>query len=255
MGRSKGGPSLLDGVAVAPFVIIYKRYSAVSSAERLDGQFVYEPSLDRQDDDCRMVIATHNLKGEVHDISDSAITGTIFTRPGLIKLVKLMKERPGSALVVEDCDRILRDDDVWHTLAPIIKHTKTAVYDKTGGPLSHMLMNIKMVLASENRRILLGRSYSGKKLAVLKGCMLGPPMLGYRWAGRGAHEKCPIEAPIVLEIGELFGREGMFARDIVAKLREEGKTRRSGKEITRQDITSVLNSPLVLGWSRTHFKK
>jgi DNA invertase Pin-like site-specific DNA recombinase len=189
--------------------VAYARYSSDLQKDR---------SIDDQLAVCEQIARRHGYE-IVATFTDRAKSGTgMFERDGLIALMQAAKKRSFDAVIVEQLDRLSRDQEDMAGIAKRLKFAE-AVIVTSEGVVNDIVVGVRGIVSSMFVKDLADKVRRGMNGRVRDGKIPGKLAYGYRCvAGKpGEREIDPDKAGIVRRIFEEYAA-GIPVRDIAASL-------------------------------------
>lgn len=169
-------------------------------------------------------------------IEDAGISGkSIKARPGIQRVLGIVKAHQVDAVVVYKLDRLARNTIETIEMANLMDKAGCALHSiseklDTHSALGRFFFTLTASLAEMERGIISERTAAGMAQKQAKGESTGQVAFGYRLASDGIHiEPEPSEQAVIGRIVELKGQGHSF-RKIAQKLNDEGyRTKESGQ--------------------------
>lgn len=226
--------------AVPLKAVIYARYS--SSGQR-------EESIEGQIRDCRE-FARHNNLIVIGEYVDKALSGRTDKRPDFQRMLRDAERGVFQAVICWKIDRFARNryDSAMHKFklkknGVRIFYAKESIPDGPEGIILESVMEGYAEYYSENlsQNIKRGNYDSALELKTL-----GQTLLGLRKGLDGRFEIDPATAPIVRRIFEEYAA-GERAKDICARLNEEGHRTLHGGLFNKDSVRRILKNEKYVG--------
>lgn len=229
----------LEAISPIP-AVIYARYS--SSGQR-------EESIEGQLRDCYEYAKHHNLN-IVGEYIDRALTGRTDKRPDFQRMMRDSEKGVFQAVICWKMDRFARNryDSAIHKYKLKKNHVRV-FYAKESipeGPEGIILESVMEGYAEYYSENLSQNVKRGNYDSALELKTLGQTLLGLRKGADGRFEIDPSTAPIVHRIFEEYAA-GERARDIVARLNEEGYRTSQGNPFNRSSVNRIIQNEKYKG--------
>ncbi len=231
-------------------------YARVSTEE----QALRGYSLQGQVEACR---ARANEMGftETEVFVDNGYSGATVERPALVRLRECLSERAYSAVITLDPDRLSRSlvdlllltDEIQRAGCRLI--FINMAWENT--PEGILFLSVRGAISQFEKAKIVQRTMFGKKQKVRRGGIANAPsrIFGYRYDCQ--NDLLTIddkEAAAVRRIFQLCAREGLGARRIGQRMREEGWPAPQGGEWVYASISRILRNPAYAGRLRQFHK-
>jgi site-specific DNA recombinase len=196
---------------------------------------------------------------------DAAISGgAMANRPGLLNALAAAERREFDVLLVEDEDRIARDEEhQWHVYNRL-NEVDVSIATMASERVSRMEVAFKSFMAAEYIHVLSTKTKRGMRMAAEAGKATGSRLYGYRTAPGGAQDIVEEEAAVIRRIFADYAA-GDTPRQIAAALNAEGapgprggQWNQSSINGSRQRGNGILNTALYVGvkeWNRMDVRK
>jgi len=173
-------------------------------------------------------------------------------RPLFNQMITLLKRRRAAGVIIHKIDRSARNLKDWADLGEMIDqgvevHFANESLDlrSRGGRLS---ADIQAVVAADYIRNLREETKKGFYGRLKQGLYPMPAPIGYLNIGKGqAKQPDPKAAPLVRRAFELYGTGRFNFKQLLRELNDMGFGTRSGKPVTMNGITTMLNNPFYIG--------
>ena len=220
--------------------VIYARYS--SSGQR-------EESIEGQLRDCHEYAKHHNLN-IVGEYIDRALTGRTDKRPDFQRMLRDSEKGVFQAVICWKMDRFARNryDSAIHKYK-LKKNGIRVFYAKEvipEGPEGIILESVMEGYAEYYSENLSQNIKRGNYDSALELKTLGQIVLGLRKGPDGRFEIDPVTSPIVRRIFEEYAA-GERAKDIIARLNEEGYRTSYGNLFNKNSITGIIHNEKYIG--------
>lgn len=226
-------------------VALYARYSSDRQNERsiADQVHVLTQAAERRG---WAVVASY---------MDAAISGrAMANRPGLLNAIAAAERGEFDALLVEDEDRIARDEEhQWHVfnrLGAVGVGVSTLAVEQ----VTRMQVAFKSFMAAEYVQVLSQKTKRGMAANADKGLATGSRLYGYRSEPGGHMEIVPDQAEVIRRIFTLYADHGHTPRSIAEILNAEripspsgGLWNASTIQGSAQRANGVLHSEIYAG--------
>lgn len=173
-------------------------------------------------------------------------------RPLFTQMFRLLQRRKAAGVIIHKIDRSARNLKDWADLGELIDqgvevHFANESLDlrSRGGRLS---ADIQAVVAADYIRNLREETKKGFYGRLKQGLYPMPAPVGYLDAGKGqAKRPDPKAAPLVRKIFELYGTGRYNFKELRREMSTMGFRGRSGKAITLNGLSKMLNNPFYIG--------
>lgn len=172
------------------------------------------------------------------------------------KMLLLLKQGKADGVIIHKIDRSARNLRDWIDLGDLIDAGVTVYFanenldmDTRGGRLS---ADIQAVVAADFIRNLREETRKGFYGRLKQGIYpLGAP-LGYLNNGKGGKVKtiCPVQGPLVKQVFELYDTGAFNLLELADEMYERGLRSSTGRKVTRNSLSIILNSPFYCGLIR-----
>jgi DNA invertase Pin-like site-specific DNA recombinase len=174
------------------------------------------------------------------------------SRPIFTDMVKRLHRGEVGGLICHRVDRASRNFRNWADIgeladAGIEIHfaTESLDFNSRGGRL---VADIQMAVASDYCRNLSIEARKGIDQRLREGLYPGPAPVGYLNNGRGQLKtKCPLRAPFVRTLFELYLTEDYSIRSLHREMVARDLTTTGGRPISRRTIENILGNPFYCG--------
>ena len=224
---------------------IYYAYTRVSDARQGEGV-----SLQQQLDAIERYAAKEGLKIVEH--FEEQKTAAKRGRPVFSKMLRLLKSKKASGVLMHKIDRSARNLKDWAELGELID-SGTEVHfvnesldlSSRGGRLS---ADIQAVVASDYIRNLREETKKGFYGRLKQGFYPMPAPLGYLDAGAGkAKTPDPVRAPLIKKAFELYATGKYSQAALSDELYQLGLRSKSDKKLRQNFLGRMLRSPFYIG--------
>lgn len=207
----------------------------------------YGQSPERQAETCEAVRIAHGLPEFQRKFFDKGMRGVFWAeRRELMELIRLLErsENYGASLVVEDVDRLLRDDRVLYRIGPILLENDIQLYNRAGRvDTADLVEHAARAIASY--KLICGRSLEARRLSMETGRIHGAIPYGYEYAGRGK-ARPNANAEHVLTAFRM--RASGDATGTIARLFQDLKVPAPGvNKWTAAKVLKILKRPFYVG--------
>jgi len=173
-------------------------------------------------------------------------------RPLFNEMIKLLKARKVSGVIIHKIDRSARNLRDWSALGELIDqgvdvHFANESLDmrSRGGRLS---ADIQAVVAADYIRNLREETKKGFYGRLKQGLYPMPAPLGYLNIGKGQPKQPnPVAAPLVRNVFELYASGRYNFKSLRAEVTAMGLKTRSGKPITLKGLSTLLHNTFYIG--------
>ena len=202
----------------------------------------------------------------VGSFMDAAISGqAMANRPGLLNALAAAERGEFEALLVEDEDRIARDEEhQWHVynrLGTAGVFLSTLAAEK----VSRMQVAFKSFMAAEYVQVLSQKTKRGMASNAEQGLATGSRLYGYRSQPGGLVEIVPEQAEVIRRIFRNYVDDRMTSREIAAQLNRDGIPSPAGRTWnastihgSRQRANGILHTEIYAGtkvYNRVEMRK
>lgn len=220
--------------------VIYARVSTEDQVEKY--------GLPSQLRACREYAAAHGLE-IIAEVSDEGITGTTMDRPGLERVLKMVRDGLIDVVLCYDTDRLSRVLGHLLVIKPEIDKRARVEFVASkfeDSPSGQLFLSIRGAVAEYERSNTLLRLMRGKKERARAGLIVGGrTAYGYQYA-EGKLTPDPDRAPIVRRIFESF-TAGQSIRGIARELREIAAPTWSGRKWGHTSVRRILTNETFAG--------
>lgn len=236
-------------------VFVYLRYSTDAQKKfnfKLDAQGLereIEDSIARQKDICLSYAARLRLS-VTEIIIDRAKSGQLMSRHGFDRVLELCRQNPGSILLVENVDRILRSMEVLWSNVSALRLAGTIIHD-AGGVQDDLTLMVNGYMAAKDREKQWERQHYHRAKLMADGALMGTPAYGYVKLGKHDLAVSPEQAKVVVEIFELCS-SGLTHRQICEELNRRGVPAPAGGKWNI--VSKILHNPIYVGLVESEMK-
>jgi len=173
-------------------------------------------------------------------------------RPLFTQMVRHLKSGKARGVLIHKIDRSARNLKDWADLGEIIDHGVEVHFANEGLDLhsrgGRLSADIQAVVAADFIRNLREETKKGFYGRLKQGILPMPAPLGYRNVGAGKpKEPDPKTAPLVRHLFEMYSTGTANFHDILREAERVGLHGRSGKLITKNGLTQMLNNRFYTG--------
>src|SRR5574337_496134 len=176
-------------------------------------------------------------------------------RPIFNQMIRLLRNHKASGVVIHKIDRSARNLKDWADLGELIDqgievHFANESLDlhSRGGRLS---ADIQAVVAADYIRNLREETRKGFYGRIKQGLYPLPAPLGYLDLGKGKlKEPDPVRAPLVRKAFEFYASGKYNLHTLVDEMYRQGLRNRTGKKVTINGFSTILNNPFYIGLIR-----
>ena len=173
-------------------------------------------------------------------------------RPLFNNMMKLLKLRKASGVIIHKIDRGARNLKDWSDIGNLIDQGievhfahESLDMQARGGRLS---ADIQAVIAADYIRNLRQEAIKGLYGRLKQGILPFPAPIGYLNTGKGKLKAIdPVKGPLVKKAFELYSTGQYSFLSLPVALKEIGLTTGTGKPIKRTDLSRMLNNPYYMG--------
>lgn len=173
-------------------------------------------------------------------------------RPVFLSMIKALRLRQADGVIMHKIDRSARNLKDWADLGELIDkgvevHFANEILDlnSRGGRLS---ADIQAVIAADFIRNLREETRKGIYGRLKQGLFPFRAVTGYQDVGRGQPKEVdPIQAPLVKRAFELYSTGNWGLNDLAEEMYQLGLRSRTGRRLTRNGLSTVLNNPFYMG--------
>jgi DNA invertase Pin-like site-specific DNA recombinase len=181
-------------------------------------------------------------------------------RPLFGKMIRLLKRRQAKGVLIHKIDRSARNLRDWADLGELIDHgvevhfaNESLDLRSRGGRLS---ADIQAVVAADYIRNLREETKKGFYGRLKQGLYPMPAPVGYVNIGKGQPKRPdPIKARLVRSVFDLYATARYSLKTLRAEADAMGLRGRSGKAVTLNGISKILNNPFYVGLIRIERNK
>ena len=192
---------------------------------------------------------------EIRQCFEERETAAKSGRPVFSQMIKLLKSGKASGVIIHKIDRSARNLRDWATLGELIDQGVEVCFANEsldlrsrGGRLS---ADIQAVVAADYIRNLREEAKKGFYGRLKQGLFPMPAPLGYLDKGQGQPKvPNPATAPLVKQGFELYASGRYNFRELCNELQALGLRTKSGRIITKNKLTKILNNPFYMGLIR-----
>ena len=161
---------------------------------------------------------------------DTGITGATMERPGLQAALAVLKAGKAQVLIIEDVDRLGRDQEHLSYMRKLFAAYEVAVHTVAAGPIDDLSFSFKGIIGEQQRMRIAYTTRRGLKGKAIRGGSTGGKTLGYvklvlGLDAQGRQIDClgisPGEAALVLRIFQLYA-DGYSLKAICKILNDAG---------------------------------
>ena len=176
-------------------------------------------------------------------------------RPIFNRMLKLLRQGKADGIIIHKIDRSARNLKDWADLGELIDQgievhfvNESLDLHSRGGRLS---ADIQAVVAADYIRNLREETIKGFYGRLKQGIYPLPAPLGYLDKGKGKpKEPNPVKAPLIRKAFELYG-SGRYSLDsLVEEMFRLGLRNRGEKRVSKNGLSTILNSPFYIGLIR-----
>lgn len=173
-------------------------------------------------------------------------------RPVFTQMIRGLRAGRARGVVIHKIDRSARNLKDWADLGDIIDRGVEVHFANEGLDLNsrggRLSADIQAVVASDFIRNLKEETKKGFYGRLKQGILPLPAPLGYRNIGSGKpKEPDPKTAPLVRHLFEMYSTGTANFHDLLREAERVGLRGRSGKQITKNGLTQLLNNPFYMG--------
>jgi site-specific DNA recombinase len=173
-------------------------------------------------------------------------------RPIFNRMLKLLERGKASGLIIHKIDRSARNLKDWAVISELSDKgigvyfaTESLDFRSRGGRLT---ADIQAVIAADYIRNLRDETKKGLDGRLKQGLYPFRAPVGYLDKGRGQPKTpCPIKAPLVKRLFDLYATGSHSIRTIENEARRIGLTNIDGGPITKHGIETILRNPFYCG--------
>lgn len=173
-------------------------------------------------------------------------------RPVFLEMLKALRHRKASGIVIHKIDRSARNLKDWADLGSLIDSgievhfaNESLDLNSRGGRLS---ADIQAVVASDYIRNLREETKKGIYGRLRQGLYPFPARVGYLDAGKGNPKEIdPVQSPLIRRAFELYASSNWGLDALVEKMYELGLRNKSGTKISRNGLTCILKNRFYMG--------
>lgn len=173
-------------------------------------------------------------------------------RPVFGRMLKQLQQGRARGVIIHKIDRSARNLKDWADLGELIDQgievyfaNESLDLNSRGGRLS---ADIQAVVASDYIRNLREETKKGFYGRLKQGLLPMPAPLGYRNIGSGKPKEPDTQtAPLVRQVFELYSTARFSFPQLLVETERLGLRGRSGKPITKNGLSKLLNNPFYMG--------
>jgi site-specific DNA recombinase len=182
-------------------------------------------------------------------------------RPIWNEMLRLLKKRAASGVVIHKIDRGVRNGRDWVDLTELVDKGLIELYfaneglDLTnrGGRLS---ADLQAVVAADYIRNLREEALKGINGRLKQGILPLPAPVGYLDCGAGKPKAIdPVKGPLVRRAFELYATGQYNLRTLLAEVQRSGLKNRRGGEVSVNGLATMLRNPFYIGIIRVQRRK
>ena len=206
----------------------------------------------RQDDKTTRICLANGLgdPGDVIRFFDYGISGTKLSRPELNRLLETIEANWGCDLIVEDVDRLVRDEKTLVFIGGKLMEGGIRLWDASGA-VSYLDFIKKGIAATENRKLIEVRGNPTRHENIRNGALSNKPSFGYVKSKVGKLKIGP-NARYLKQMYQLR-LEGYTYTKIASWLADNGVLSSKGERWLTQRVRNVLANRINIGWVETTF--
>ena len=195
--------------------------------------------------------AQHNHM-EVAQVFEERETAARVGRPVFTQMIRQLKAGKARGVLIHKIDRSARNLKDWADLGEMIDRGVEVHFANEGLDLNsrggRLSADIQAVVAADFIRNLREETKKGFYGRLKQGILPMPAPLGYRNIGSGKpKEPDPQAAPLVRHLFELYSTGTANFHGLVKEADRIGLRGRSGKKVTLNGLTTLLNNPFYTG--------
>ena len=173
-------------------------------------------------------------------------------RPVFSQMIKDLKAGKARGVVIHKIDRSARNLKDWADLGEIIDRGIEVHFANEGLDLNsrggRLSADIQAVVAADFIRNLREETKKGFYGRLKQGILPMPAPLGYRNLGSGKPKELDAKtAPLVRHLFELYSTGTANFHDLLKEAEHIGLNGRSGRKLTRNGLTKLLNNQFYMG--------
>ena len=229
-------------------------YIRVSTTKQGEGV-----SLEVQKNDITRFAKTKNLKiVEWFEEKKSASKGF---RPQFNRMIEQLYNKKANGFIAHKIDRMMRNRHDWAIINELLDNG-CEVMSADGTTLDDVngrfMGDIQAAVATRYSSNLAQEAKKGLYGRLKQGIYPFRAPIGYVDTGKGkVKEVCPLKAPLVKRLFELYTQERYSIRELTKKMNELGLTNSLNNKLDKNGITSILKNPYYTGVIRVqgnHFQ-
>ena len=225
-----------DGPAGAKRAVGYCRVSTDKQADE-------GVSLDAQREKIRAMAVVHGAA--LADVIVDAESATNLDRPGMVRLLELVRTGAVDVVIIAKLDRLTRSvRDLADLLELLLKHgvslVSVAESLDTGSASGRLVLNIMCAVSQWEREAIGERTRDALAHKKGNGERTGTVRFGYRLGLDGVHLEPDERELAVLARARVLRSEGLSLRRIAARLNGEGRRTRSGSGWRHEYVANLL---------------
>lgn len=176
-------------------------------------------------------------------------------RPVFDEMLRALRARMASGVIVHKVDRSARNLKDWADLAELIDEGAEVHFAGEGIDLSsrggRLSADIQAVIAADFIRNLREETKKGFYGRIKQGLYPMPARVGYLDQGKGVPKAPdPAQAPLVKEAFELYASGLWGLNDLVEEMYARGLRNKRGGKVTRNGLSTLLHNPFYAGLVR-----
>lgn len=192
---------------------------------------------------------------ELAQVYEERETAAKAGRPVFTQMIRQLKGGKARGVVIHKIDRSARNLKDWADLGEIIDRGIEVHFANEGLDLNsrggRLSADIQAVVAADFIRNLREETKKGFYGRLKQGILPMPAPLGYRNVGSGQPKQPdPKTAPLVRHLFERYATGTSNFHDLLQEADRIGLRGRSGKPITKNGLTTILNNPFYTGLIR-----
>jgi DNA invertase Pin-like site-specific DNA recombinase len=173
-------------------------------------------------------------------------------RPVFTQMIRHLRTGKARGVVIHKIDRSARNLKDWAALGEIIDQGVEVHFANEGLDLhsrgGRLSADIQAVVASDFIRNLKEETRKGFYGRLKQGILPMPAPLGYRNIGSGKPKELdPKTGPLVRHLFELYATGSANFHGLLQEAERIGLRGRSGKHLTKNGLTKLLNNPFYMG--------
>lgn len=177
-------------------------------------------------------------------VVDEDESGKSLDRPGVKRILELVRRRQVDAVIITKLDRLTRNVRDAYDLVDLFNRKEVVLVSlaeslDTGSASGRMVLNVMAAFAQMEREVIGERTSAALQQKRRRGERAGNIPYGYRVVYGGRLEEDPKEQGVIREIREMR-TAGASLRDIADALNEAGRKTRRGTPWRFQYVANVL---------------